>query len=101
MKSPPNLETHKLLTCQKLSTWNYISNIFWYSHFSKAFLNTGKDVLILKEIFDEWIEKYLKVNVAQNLIKAQDFVDSFLFEFGLFKSLLRYFTILFHNYEVN
>lgn len=68
MKSPPNFETHKMSTCQKQNIWNYISKLFWYSYFSKAFENKGKDVLILKEIFDEWIEKYLKVTVAQNLI---------------------------------
>ncbi|CAK58623.1 unnamed protein product (macronuclear) [Paramecium tetraurelia] len=56
-------------------------------------------VMGLKQIFEDWLLKYLNTQLIPELLNSQDFISTFIFEQALFKSLLRYLSILFFNYD--
>ncbi|CAD8144245.1 unnamed protein product [Paramecium octaurelia] len=59
----------------------------------------NEQVIQLKQIFEDWLLKYLKTQLIPELLNSQDFIQTFIFEQALFKSLLRYLSILFYNYD--
>ncbi|CAD8047760.1 unnamed protein product [Paramecium primaurelia] len=59
----------------------------------------SNQIIKLKTIFEDWLLKYFETQMIPILKNSQDFIETFNFELGLFKSILRYFSILFNNYD--
>ncbi|CAD8141397.1 unnamed protein product [Paramecium pentaurelia] len=77
----------------KMSRAKYMGLYNWTYEFQ------NDQTIILKSIFEDWLLKYFETQMIPILINSQDFIETFNFELGLFKSILRYFSILFNNYD--
>ncbi|CAK88349.1 unnamed protein product (macronuclear) [Paramecium tetraurelia] len=95
------LEEYTSEVCKGLRSGEFVSmpRSKYMELYDWTFQFQSTQTIQLKRTFENWLFKYLETQMIPQLINSQDFIESFIFEIGLFKSLLKYFSTLMHNYN--